>query len=436
MVDSLAHAVNALNQDFIRYHPREATPVVAQMKLAEIAELLESLPINQSIEHWGQLPADIAGAVLEKLKEELVARFISRADSVKTAQMMMRLAESQRTHLMTLLSVTRQRELEGLMSFRYGSAGALMDVNFPRLQNGLNVREALMKLKKQRPTRFSHTFYILDQDGHPQHIIELQDLAFAESRDMIEKLVKPIRAVVLPTASREEVVEKFEKYKLADLPVIDIQGKLVGVIHQDTLVTAIREESSADLLTMVGVSTEERALSKTGFVVRKRLPWLQINLVTAFIAASVVGLFENTIAQFTALAVLLPVVAGQSGNTGAQALAVTMRALALREISTSHWWRVARKEISAGFINGIAVALTTALGVYIWSGSNGLALVICIAMVISMVIAGFVGVIIPILLSALGQDPAQSSSIILTTVTDVAGFFSFLGIATVLSGML
>jgi magnesium transporter len=170
--------------------------------------------------------------------------------------------------------------------------------------------------------------------------------------------------------------------------------------------------------------------------VRKRLPWLQINLVTAFLAAAVVGLFESTIAQYTALAVLLPVVAGQSGNTGAQALAVTMRGLALREIRARHWPRVVFKEASAGFWNGVAIAATTALGVWIWSGSPGLAGVIASAMVLSMMIAGICGAAIPIVLAAVGQDPAQSSSIVLTTVTDVTGFFSFLGIATLFAGFL
>jgi magnesium transporter len=223
---------------------------------------------------------------------------------------------------------------------------------------------------------------------------------------------------------------------MTDLPVVDIDGRLAGVVRFDALVSAVEEESSADLLTMVGASRDERALSSVGFTVRKRLPWLQINLVTAFLAASVVGLFESTIAQFTALAVLLPVVAGQSGNTGAQALAVTMRGIALREIASSHWRQVARKEIGAGIINGIAVALVTAIGVLVWSGSQGLALVIGVSMVLSMVAAGLAGVVIPIVLSGMGQDPAQSSSIILTTVTDVTGFFTFLGIATLLAGLL
>jgi magnesium transporter len=150
----------------------------------------------------------------------------------------------------------------------------------------------------------------------------------------------------------------------------------------------------------------------------------------------VVGLFEDTIAKMTALAVFLPVVAGQSGNTGSQALAVTMRGLALREIRTRHWFRVARKEVSVGFINGVVIAISTSLVVYIWMSSMGLAVVIGSSMVFSMVIAGLSGAVIPMILKAFGQDPAQSSSIILTTVTDVVGFMSFLGLATLLAGIL
>ncbi|NKB81399.1 MAG: hypothetical protein GKS05_05830 [Nitrospirales bacterium] len=187
---------------------------------------------------------------------------------------------------------------------------------------------------------------------------------------------------------------------------------------------------------MVGVSADERALSTPWFAVKKRLPWLQINLLTAFLAAFVVGLFESTIAQFTALAVLLPVVAGQSGNTGAQSLAVVMRGLALRDIRPSQWGTVSRKEVAVAFINGVAVAATTCLGVYLWSQSLGLTMIIGVSMILSMTIAGLSGAIIPIILRSLNQDPAQSSSIILTTVTDVFGFLSFLGLATLFSSWL
>ncbi|HEX9579471.1 MAG TPA: magnesium transporter, partial [Gemmatimonadales bacterium] len=210
----------------------------------------------------------------------------------------------------------------------------------------------------------------------------------------------------------------------------------VGVIRNDVLVKATEQEATADIQAMTGASRDERALSPAPFAVRRRLPWLQINLATAFAASAVVGLFEDTIAKYTALAVLLPVVAGQSGNTGMQALAVTLRGLALREIRLRHWPRVAIKELAAGAMNGVAVALVTSLGVYVWSDSIGLATVIGVAMIGSMVIASIAGASVPMVLTSLGLDPAQASAVVLTTVTDCGGFFSFLGLATVMSALL
>ena len=242
--------------------------------------------------------------------------------------------------------------------------------------------------------------------------------------------------MVTAIAPREEVVDILERHRLTDLPVVDAEERLIGVVRYRNLVAAAEDEATVAIQTMVGVSKDERALSKVSFAVRKRLPWLHINLATAFLAAAVVGLFENTIAQYTALAILLPVVAGQSGNTGAQALAVTMRGLALREIRARQWPRVVFKEMSAGFWNGIAIAATTSLGVWIWSDSAGLAGIIGVSMILSMVIAGIFGAAIPLVLTAIGQDPAHSSSIVLSTITDVAGFFSFLGIATLFSAFL
>jgi magnesium transporter len=258
----------------------------------------------------------------------------------------------------------------------------------------------------------------------------------ADAGTRLSELMRSPTPSVQATAPRDEVVSELERHRAESLPVVDFDGRVLGVLRQAELVTAAQTAAITDAVTMVGAGKDERALSSPLFAVRKRLPWLQVNLLTAFLAASVVGLFENTIATFTALAVLLPVVAGQSGNTGAQALAVTMRGLALREVRVRHWLRVAGKELLAGIGNGVAVAATTSVAVYFWSSSLGLALVIGISMVISMALAGLSGAIIPMILTALRQDPAQSSSIILTTVTDVAGFFSFLGIATLLSSML
>jgi magnesium transporter len=278
--------------------------------------------------------------------------------------------------------------------------------------------------------------FVVDDENKLTGRASIQDIAVAPPGTLLEQLVAPVSAVASPVTPHAEVVELLERHKLVDLAVTDIDGHLLGIIYHGTLIQAIQEDATAGIQTMVGASKDERALSTSMFAVRKRLPWLQINLLTAFLAAAVVGLFEETIAMFTALAVLLPVVAGQSGNAGAQALAVTMRGLALREIGLRHWIQVTFKEVRTGFVNGLAVALTCGIGVYFWSGSIGLVFVIAASMVLAMVAAGFAGAIVPIALTRLGQDPAQSSSIILTTVTDVAGFFSFLGIATLMAGML
>src|SRR5438034_1035480 len=248
----------------------------------------------------------------------------------------------------------------------------------------------------------------------------------------LKDLVQGTPVGVHATANREEIVNYLTEQRVATLPVIDSDRRLVGVIRYRALVAAAEAEATMSMQTMVGVSKEERALSRVSFAVRQRLPWLEINLATAFLAAFVVGMFEGTIAKFTALAVLLPVVAGHSGNSGMQALAVTMRGLALREDRLSHWPRLIVKEAGVGILNGLAVASTTMVGVFIWSQSIGLTVVIGSAMILAMVMAGVSGAAIPLILKAFGQDPAQSSSIVLTTITDCSSFLSFLGLATIL----
>ena len=435
MTANAMYAVDALNQAFIRLHPSEAIQQISKLSVKSVIGVLQSQSTTEMIALWDRLPLGVATSVLLQLPETLARQVMQRGEPVHTARVLVQLDSEQRQLLMSFVTSVRQRELSSLVQYPEDSAGALMDQRFIPLYESLTVREALSRIRRFKP-RFTRQLYLVDGDGNIQSMVEIHRLALAEPRATLAELSRPVPTMVTATATREEVVEELEEHRITDLPVVDISGRLIGIIRYDALMAAVREESSADMLSMVGASPDERALSNINFVVRKRLPWLSINLLTAFLAAAVVGIFEGTIAKFTALAVLLPVVAGQSGNTGAQALAVTMRGLALREIGTSQWFRVSRKEIGAAFINGVAIALLTGAGVYFWSSSIGLVLVIGVAMVISMLAAAFSGVIIPVVLSSLGQDPAQSSSIILTTVTDVVGFFSFLGIATLLSGML
>jgi len=432
---SVDHAVQALNQAYLRMFPDEAQQHVNDLSEKEVLGLLKELPPTDMIALWDRLSLGVATTTLMKLPESMARQILQRADPVHAARVLARLNREKREKMLGFIGNARHRELVSLVQYPEDSAGSLMDPRFIPLYETLTVSETLRRIRRFKP-RFTRQLYLIDEDGKLSKMVEIHSLALADSRSTLTELVKPVPAMVMATASREEVVDELEKSRITDLPVVDIEGRMIGIIRYDALMDAMREESSADLLTMVGASREERALSRVSFVVKKRLPWLSINLVTAFLAAAVVGLFESTIAKYTALAVLLPVVAGQSGNTGAQALAVTMRGLALREVGTSQWFRVARKEIGAAFINGLAIAAMTGIGVYVWSSSLGLLLVIALAMVIAMLAAGLSGVVIPMALSAVGQDPAQSSSIILTTVTDIVGFFAFLGIASLLSGML
>ena len=432
---SAGAAVAALNLHFLLDYPGEAARRLELMNVEEVATLLAAQPPHAVVPVWEQLTSDVEQAVLELLPDTLGRHLLTELEPALAAALLARLEAPQREHYLKLLDPQIAAELKKLMDYPTDCAGQLMDPRIVTLRSEFTVEEALTRLRayKRRDVR---EIFLVNNTGHLEGRVQIQDLAMSDPALPLESLKRKISGAVTDVAPREEVVELLERSDITDLPVVDFSGRLVGVIRQSALVTAVQEEASLDIQTMVGASKDERALSRAGFAVKKRLPWLQINLLTAFLAASVVGLFEGTIAKFTALAVLLPVVAGQSGNAGAQALAVTMRGLVLREISLRHWPKVVFKEISVGFLNGIAIAATTALGVYIWSGSVGLVLIIASAMVISMVAAGLAGALVPITLSRFGQDPAQSSSIILTTVTDIVGFFSFLGIATLLSGML
>jgi magnesium transporter len=376
-----------------------------------------------------------AASILESLSDARAGQVLERLDPPIAGSIVATLEPAARDRLLGLLDPRASAELRELLAYPPDTAGAIMDPRVLALHPDATVSQALTKLRSFKDRRVRRLM-VIDPDRRPVGSVRLQEIAMARPSERLRDLMDPRPVTVPETARREEIVETLNRTKLSSLAVADFEGRLVGIIRDDMLLSAATEEATADIQSMVGASREERSLSPVSFAVRKRLPWLEVNLGTAFLAAAVVGLFESTIAKYTALAVLLPVVAGQSGNTGAQALAVTMRGLALREIRVRQWFRVARKEVGVAFLNGVAVAVTTAIAVYIWSGSVGLTLVIGISMILSMVAAGLSGAGIPLFLTAIRQDPAQSSSIILTTVTDVVGFFSFLGIATLLSDML
>ena len=428
-------AVAALNQRFLLDFPGEAARELEAMPPEDAAQVLAAHAPRAVVCAWEALAPDVAREVLELLPGDLARYVLAEAEPASSVAVLSQLEPEEREKLLAPLDKEVARELRELAAYPEDSAGRLMDARVSPLRAGMTVGDAIERLRAIR-RRGLRELYVVDDDGRLAGRVEMQDLALADRARPLGEIQRGVVAAVRDLDPREEVVEILQREPITVLPVVNHAGRFIGVIRQAELMSAVEEQTSLDIQTMVGASPDERALSRPWFAVRKRLPWLQINLLTAFLAAAVVGVFESTIAKFTALAVLLPVVAGQSGNAGAQALAVTMRGLFLREISLRHWPKMVWKEAATGLVNGVAVAATAGLGVYVWSGQVGLVWVICIAMVIAMVVAGLAGALVPILLHRFGQDPATASSIILTTVTDVVGFFAFLGIATLFAGML
>jgi magnesium transporter len=428
-------ALDQVSRQFLLQHPAQAADVIDGLGKSSAVELLTEHQADTLANIWRYLSPARIDEIVPNLPEKLLRQALHGVDPTALAMSLLRISQESRERCLALLPKRVEAEVRRLMDYPPGSAGRVMDSRVPSFRGEQTAGVTLDQLRQSKPKDLRQLF-VVDSERRLRGTVGIQDLMIAEPTDLLKEIARPPNAAVSPFDDRDEVAEKLRDFHLDVMPVIDIHGRLIGAIRHDALLKTLDEAASVDIQMMVGAGREERALSEPQFAVRKRLPWLEINLATAFLAAAVVGLFESTIAQFTALAVLMPVVAGQSGNSGAQALAVTMRGLVLREISTRHWFRVLFKEISTGLINGLAIAATTAIGVLIWSRSPGLALVIAISMVLSMVIAGIAGAVIPIALTRLGQDPAQSSTIILTTVTDVTGFMSFLGTATLLSQLL
>ena len=431
-----AALLESLALEYVTRHPGTAAQALQDLDPEQAAALVAGAPPRAVAEVMARLGADSAVRIMKRLPPDTSRRALAGADPGVATAMLRRLGDGEEQRaLLGSLPPARRREVETFLSYPENSAGSLMDPAAPVFREDARVGDVAAALRESR--RFGDdVVMVVTPEGHLRGTIATVEVLLAPDDERLASLRVQATPTIEAFASREEVADLLERRRLPAMPVVDLAGRPLGALSQRALARVAEQDVAADMQTMVGASRDERALSNATFAVRKRLPWLQINLVTAFLAAAVVGLFEDTIAQFTALAVLLPVVAGQSGNTGAQALAVTMRGLTLHEIGLRHWRSVAVKEATVGFVNGLAVAVPTMAGVYLWSGSAGLMGVIGLAMVLSMTIAGVAGACVPMALRATGQDPAQSSSIILTTVTDVAGFLSFLGLASLFSSLL
>lgn len=431
---NLSRAEDLLLEEYFRSFPEKSVSRLEEFSAEEILEVIQDLPVSLVERLMVRLSSEKGAKVFSALPNELFVKVYALLDPVRSAHLLNRSNEEIRSQKIELLTESEKKDVKELSHYPSDSAGALMDTSVRTCRIGQSAAEVMADFRKSRVV--FRDLFVVDLEGKLLGFIPVHELFAAEDDTRIETLMHKDPPSVNALSPKDEVTETFETFKTTVLPVTHVDGSLLGAIRYASLVQEVQNQAVSAMASLGGASPSEKTLSPPLFSVGKRLPWLTINLMTAFIASAVVGFFEDTIAKVTALAVLLPVVAGQSGNTGAQAMAVAMRGLALREVRVRQWAKVLFKELRVGFINGLAIAAVTGASVYFWSNSAPLGLVMTAAMVFSMVVASIAGAGIPMILTALGKDPAQSSSVILTTVTDVMGFLSFLGLATLFVSLL
>jgi magnesium transporter len=423
--------LTSLVRSFVESHPEGAAHALEALPSEEAGRVLALLPAKVVGPVVERLTPYAASAILETLTSEQTDALLVEITPRQAALVLQQLDEEKRENALAALPNATAAILRELLRFSVETAGGMMEPQVTSIAIDLTAHEAIQVLHRA-PRQTLYYLYVTDRDGKLVGVLQMRDLLLAQPADPVSSLVTHGVFAIPASMDREEVTTLMRQRRFLALPVVDEDGRLLGVVKYDRALDTAQQEAFEDLQKLVGAGGDERALSPVSVVVRKRLPWLVVNLLTAFLASAVVGLFEETLAAMTALAVLLPIVSGQGGNSGSQTLAVMIRGLALREILPGSMRRVVLKEVVAAMINGIAIAVITSGAVFAWSRNLGVSVVIGVAMVANMAVGGLAGASIPLLLRRLGRDPAQSSSIFLTTVTDTVGFASFLGLATAL----
>ncbi len=424
-------------EKFFEYDPLTATRALETMDEDEAIEILKHLPPAVSTKIFSNLQVNYAAALLKEIPASTFKEVVEGLSPEQGAAIIVNVPEDIRKRLLECLSNKTRQMIQELLIFPVDSAGSIMTTNFIAFHTDIMVKDAIQRIRSlafQKQT--SSYVYVIDNQNRLVGVLNMRDLLLASPEAKLESVMIKDVFTVNAFTDREEVANQLSSRKYFAAPVVDSDNKLLGIVNSDQLLSHVQQEATEDIQKMFGAGGNERAYSSIWFSLKKRLPWLHINLATAFLAGSVVSLFQGTIAKMAVLAVFLPVIAGQGGNAGLQSLAVVMRGLVMREISPGNVPMLLIKEAKIGIFNGLIIGFVTALISWLWKGNPFLGLVIGLAMIVTLIIAGLAGAIIPITMKAFGLDPAQSSSIMLTTVTDVVGFFVFLSFAVIFQGYL
>ncbi len=418
--------------------------LMQDLHVADIADLLEQINTydrRRLIELYGpEFGGDILSELDETLREEVItiltpqvlANAVRDLDSDDVVDLVEDLEEDQQTAILEALDDNDRRAIEESLSFPEGSAGRLMQREVVQAPEFWTVGDAIdfMRSSDDLPQQFYH-IVLVNPKHNPVALVGLGRLMSTPREVPLLDIVEPDLQVMPALKSETDVAYAFNQYHLISAPVVDDHQRLVGIITIDDAMVVLDEEHEQDILRLAGVS-EESSLSDSVFeTIRQRIPWLIVNVGTACLAALVISNFEEAIAQIVALAVLMPIVASMGGNAGTQALTVAVRAIATKDLTSANLLRVIGREACVGLINGVFFACVLAVIGFIWFGSAKLAGVIAIAMVINLFVAGLAGMCVPVVLDKLKVDPALASGAFVTTITDVVGFFAFLGVASI-----
>ncbi len=367
--------------------------------------------------------------ILEALSPKVVAEGVRELESDDVVSLLEDLEPREQAEILAELPPVERATVTRGLEYPEESAGRLMQTDFIAVPPFWNVGRAIdyMREEEELPDEF-YVLFVVDAKFHLVGSVSLDRLLRSKRPTAIADITDRDVQVVKATDDQEGVARLFERYNLVTAPVTDDDGRLVGVITVDDIVDVIEEEADEDIRRLAGVGDEESS-DTVAYVARSRIPWLLVNVVTAFMAAAVIGFFGGTIRQMVGLAVLMPIVASMGGNAGTQAMTVTVRAIATRDISPRSARQVVGKEVLVGLINGVAVAICVGLGAALWFADPNIGAVIAAALMINLLVAGLVGASIPLAFHRLGVDPAVASGVLLTAVTDMTGFSVFLGLA-------
>jgi magnesium transporter len=415
---------------------------------ADIAAVLRELPIPDQVTLFRLLPRESAGAVLSEMDNESllalvqvldqseVSDILDRMPADEAADVVETLPDEKAEQILEEMKEEKSEEVQELLQYGESTAGGIMTPEFVAVHEDMTVGEALDHVRKAVTREGVFYVYVVDDHDHLVGLVPLRRLITADPSTAIHAVRRPDVISVTADTDQEEVARLVTKHSLLAVPVVSRDNRLLGTITVDDVIDVIHEEATEDIHKLAGVAGDETIFDPPAKVIRRRLFWLLVNLPTALLAASVVGLFEPAIHELALLAVFMPIVAGMGGNAGIQTFTVIVRAIALGDLTLANTRKVLAREALIGVANGVGTGLVAAVIAYLWKGHGLLGLILGLAMITNMLVAALAGTLIPVALKQMRVDPAVATGVIVTTFTDCAGFLSFLGLATLLIRLL